>query len=78
MEDLYLEEWSNALCKDRKELDVLAVGAYDNGKLIGIAAALTSRLALEVVALGKVPFYCAAWVELSARETEFVDKMNFK
>ena len=26
-----------------------------------IAAALTSRLALEILARGKVPFYCAAW-----------------
>ena len=36
--DLYISEWSNALCEDRKELDVLGVGAYDNGKLIGLAA----------------------------------------
>ena len=27
----------------------------------GIASALTSRLTLEILALGKVPFYCAAW-----------------
>ena len=86
-QDLYLPEWSNALCEQRKELDVLGIGAYDNGKLIGlagcsadcemmyqigvdvlpeyrkqgIASALTSRLALEILALGKVPFYCAAW-----------------
>lgn len=60
----------------------------------GIAAALTSRLALEILALGKVPFYCAAWcnlksvrnalkcgfrpawVELTARDSAFVDDMN--
>ena len=60
----------------------------------GIAAAVTSRLALEILALDKVPFYCAAWsnlksvrnafkcgfrpawVELTARETAFVDGMN--
>lgn len=85
--ELYLPQWSNALCADRKELDVLGVGAYDGGRLIGlagcsadcetmwqigidvlpeyrrqgIAAALTSRLALEILARGKVPFYCAAW-----------------
>ncbi|WP_338029024.1 hypothetical protein [Acetivibrio clariflavus] len=35
--DLYKPEWSNALCKDRKESDVLGVGAYDNGKLVGLA-----------------------------------------
>ena len=62
------------------------MGAYDNGKLIGLAAcsadcedmwqigidvlpeyrkqgiasALPSNLALEIVERGKVPFYCAA------------------
>lgn len=118
--NLYLPQWGNALCEKRRELDVLGVGAYDHGKLIGlagcsadcgqmyqigvdvlpeyrrqgIAAALTSRLALEILAIGKVPFYCAAWcnlksvrnaikcgfrpawVELTARESAFVDKMN--
>lgn len=34
---LYLPEWSNALCEDRKELDVLGIGAYDGEKLIGLA-----------------------------------------
>ena len=89
---LYLPQWSNALCDQRKELDVLAVGAYDGQKLVGlagcsadceemyqigvdvlpeyrrkgIAAALTSRLALEVLKRGKVPFYCAAWCNLKS------------
>ncbi|MBR5880546.1 MAG: GNAT family N-acetyltransferase [Clostridia bacterium] len=84
---LYLPEWSNALCADRKHLDVLGVGAYDGDMLIGlagcsadcdsmwqigidvlpayrrqgIASALTSRLAIEILNRGKVPFYCAAW-----------------
>lgn len=35
--ELYLPQWSNALCEDRKELDVLGVGAYDGEKLIGLA-----------------------------------------
>ena len=85
--DLYLPAWSNALCKDRRHLDVLGIGAYENGRLIGlagcsadcdqmwqigidvlpeyrrqgIASALTSRLAIEILDRGKVPFYCAAW-----------------
>lgn len=36
--DLYLPTWSNALCEERKELDVLGIGAYDGEKLIGLAA----------------------------------------
>ena len=35
--ELYLPQWSNALCRDRKQLDVLGVGAYDNGSLVGLA-----------------------------------------
>lgn len=84
---LYLPEWSNALCEDRKALDVLGIGAYDEGKLVGLAAcsadcenmwqigvdvlpeyrqrgiafSLTARLAKEILARGKVPFYCSAW-----------------
>ncbi|MCM1257618.1 MAG: GNAT family N-acetyltransferase [Roseburia sp.] len=116
----YTEEWGNALCKDRKHLDRLAVGAFHKGRLVGlaggsadcetmyqigvdvlpeyrrqgIASSLTSRLALEILELGKAPFYCAAWsnlksvrnaiksgfrpawVELTARDKDFVDKMN--
>ena len=84
---LYLPQWSNALCAERAALDMLAVGAYDGGQLIGLAGAsadcdamwqigvdvlpqyrrkglaeaITSRLSAETAALGKVPFYCAAW-----------------
>ena len=84
---LYLPEWSNALCVARAECDVLCVGAFHGGELIGlagasadcdtmwqigidvlpayrrqgVAAALTSRLACEIIARGRVPFYCAAW-----------------
>lgn len=91
-QNLYTDDWSNALCKKRKELDVMAVGAYDNGKLIGlagcsadcedmyqigidvlpnyrregVASALTSKLALEILKLEKVAFYCAAWCNLKS------------
>ena len=36
--ELYLPEWGNALCRDRMELDMLGVGAYDGGRLVGLAA----------------------------------------
>ena len=63
-DELYLPEWSNALCRERKQLDVLGVGAYDNGpeyRRRGIASAVTAGLALEIMERGKVPFYCSAW-----------------
>ncbi len=85
--DLYTDEWTNALTADRRDTDVLGVGAYDGETLIGLAAcsadcdsmwqigvdvrpeyrkrgvasALTSQLALEILRRGKVPFYCCAW-----------------
>ncbi len=90
--DLYLPQWSNALCEKRKQLDVLGLGAYDGQKLIGlagcsadcgemwqigidvlpeyrragVASALTSGLALEIVKRGKAPFYCAAWSNIKS------------
>ena len=35
----------------------------------GISAALTSRLAIEVLKRGKVPFYCCAWSNIRSAET---------
>ncbi len=35
---LYRPEWGNALCRERKELDALGVGAYDGDQLVGLAA----------------------------------------
>lgn len=35
--ELYVPEWKNALCSDRRHLDILGVGAYDKGKLVGLA-----------------------------------------
>lgn len=118
--ELYTHKWSNALCEKRKELDVLGLGAYKDGKLAGlagcsadcdsmwqigvdvleehrkqgIAAALTNSLAKAILEREKLPFYCAAWsnigsvrnavrsgfrpawVEMTAKSTEFVDKLN--
>lgn len=117
---LYNEKWANALCEKRKHLDVLGIGAYDRGELVGlagcsadcdtmwqigvdvlpeyrrkgIASALTSKLALEILKSGKVPFYCCAWsniksarnaikssfrpawVEMTVKSNEFIEKMN--
>jgi hypothetical protein len=89
---LYLPQWSNALSAKRRELDMLAVGAFDGSELIGlagcsadcetmwqigvdvlmayrnlgVASCLTSRLAIEVLKRGIVPFYCCAWSNLGS------------
>lgn len=101
-QELYTDQWSNALCGKRKELDVLGVGAYQDGTLVGlagcsadceqmwqigvdvlpeyrrqgIASALTSALAKEIINRDKVPFYCTAWSNIrsvrNAVKTGFV------
>lgn len=94
-ENLYTPQWSNALCADRKQLDILGIGAYDGENLVGLAAcsadcdtmwqigvdvlpdyrkqgvatALTSNLALEIIKRGKVPFYCCAWSNVRSART---------
>lgn len=94
-ENLYVPQWSNALCEKRKHLDVLGIGAYLENRLIGlagcsadcdtmwqigidvlpefrrqgIASALTSKLALEILDRGKVPFYCCAWSNIKSART---------
>lgn len=88
--ELYLPEWSNALCSKSPQNDRIAVGAYDRGKLVGlagasqdaenmmqigidvlkeyrrqgIAAALTSALANEIIKIGQAPFYSCNWNNL--------------
>ncbi len=88
----YLPQWSNALSEKRRELDMLAVGAFDGSELIGlagcsadcesmwqigvdvlgayrgqgVASCLTSRLAIEILRRGKVPFYCCAWSNIGS------------
>lgn len=91
-EQYYTGEWRNSLSKSRKHLDRIVAGAFDHGKLIGlagcsadcetmyqigvdvlpeyrrrgIASAITSRLAVEILKMGKVPFYCTAWSNIKS------------
>ncbi len=84
-------EFKNALSQI-KMLDVMGAGAFDGGRLVGLAAcsadcetmwqigvdvlpeyrrrgiasALTSRLAAEILKRGRVPFYCAAWSNVAS------------
>ena len=54
---LYQPEWSNALCSDRKELDMLGVGAYDGGKLIGLAACSADCPEMWQIGIDVLPEY---------------------
>ena len=55
--DLYLPEWSNALCKDRAELDVLGIGAYDGDKLIGLAGCSADCDSMWQIGVDVLPEY---------------------
>jgi len=56
-EDLYVDAWSDALCIDRKQLDVLGVGAYDNGRLIGLAACSADCNTMWQIGVDVLPEY---------------------
>ncbi len=53
----YLPQWSNALCETRKELDVLAVGAFDKGDLIALAGASADCCAMWQIGVDVLPEY---------------------
>lgn len=55
--NLYLPEWSNALCEKRKELDVLGVGAYDGDKLIGLAGCSADCESMWQIGVDVLPEY---------------------
>ena len=55
--ELYLPEWGNALCSDRKELDMLGVGAYDGGKLIGLAGCSADCPQMWQIGIDVLPEY---------------------
>jgi GNAT superfamily N-acetyltransferase len=55
--DYYLPEWGNALSEKRKQLDVLAVGAYDNGRLIGLAGCSADCDTMWQIGIDVLPEY---------------------
>ncbi len=101
-EQYYAQEWKNAILEERRELDMMAYGAYEGNKLVGlagcsadcetmwqigvdvlpefrrkgIASVLTSNLAIEILKLGKVPFYCCAWSNIPSAKNAL--KSGFK
>ena len=55
--DLYLPEWSNALCEKRKSLDMLGVGAYDGERLVGLAGASADCERMWQIGIDVLPEY---------------------
>lgn len=53
----------SADCETMWQIGVDVLPEY---RRLGIASALTSRLALEALERGKLPFYCAAWSNLKS------------
>lgn len=55
--ELYMPEWSNALSEDRKQLDILGIGAYHNDRLIGLAACSADCDAMWQIGVDVLPEY---------------------
>ncbi len=53
----------SADCETMWQIGVDVLPAY---RRQGVASAMTSRLALEILERGKVPFYCSAWSNLKS------------
>ena len=54
---LYIQQWSNALCEARKELDVLGVGAYCDGELVGLAGCSADCETMWQIGVDVLPAY---------------------
>lgn len=55
--DLYLPQWGNALCSARRELDMLGAGAYDQGRLIGLAGCSADCEEMWQIGIDVLPEY---------------------
>lgn len=56
-EELYTEKWNNALSRDRRERDILALGAYDGKKLIGLAGCSADCESMAQIGIDVLPDY---------------------
>ncbi len=54
---LYLPQWSNALMECRKELDMLACGAYDGDTLVGLAGCSADCESMWQIGVDVLPAY---------------------
>ena len=80
--DLYVPAWSNALCSERPQLDVLGVGAYDGDTLVGLAGCSADCASMWQIGIDVLPSYrrqgiAAALTNRLARETFARGKVPF-
>lgn len=79
---LYIPQWRNALCADRKHLDVLAVGAFDKGELVGLAGCSADCDTMWQIGIDVLPEYrrqgiASALTNRLARETFERERVPF-
>lgn len=55
--EMYLPEWKNALCEERKQLDKIAVGAYDGERLVGLAGGSADCESMWQIGVDVLPEY---------------------
>lgn len=53
----YSHNWSNALCEKRRHLDQLAAGAFDRGKLVGLAGCSADCKSMWQIGVDVLPEY---------------------
>jgi len=80
--ELYVPQWSNALCRDRAQLDVLGVGAYDGDTLVGLAGCSADCAEMWQIGVDVLPMYrrqgiASALTNRLAREILLRDKAPF-
>ena len=80
--ELYVPAWSNALCDERPQLDVLGVGAYDGETLVGLAGCSADCAEMWQIGIDVLPAYrrqgiATALTTRIAQETFRRDKVPF-
>lgn len=80
--DLYMPAWSNALCAQRPQLDVLGVGAFDGETLVGFAGCSADCAHMWQIGIDVLPSHrrqgiATALTNRLARETLARGKVPF-
>lgn len=74
----YSVKWENALCKDRKHLDKLAIGAFHDDRLIGLAGCSADCETMYQIGVDVLPEYRKKGIAsaLTSKLAEVIDKIG--